>query len=151
MALNEQPHFMPYHDWGLVHPSGKIISGLAHPTAESHSELKEHVYWGLTDKERAEHPLDHYAEYADEHRQGMAFRTNNNVHSVGAALKGLKTLLKTLPSSTGEYQLDHVDGPYVMGPEKEIRRHLTILHNKLKNPPVEKTGVRTKSPVSVMA
>jgi hypothetical protein len=117
-----------YHDWGIIHPSGKVISGLANPDFRYHSDLKQHVAATRSAADKAKHPMSHFADYFDEKGAGLTFRTHDNKHSVGAAMKGLKKL----PSSTGVYHHSHeTTWSKKSGPEAMVRKHMADLHQKM--------------------
>jgi hypothetical protein len=121
--------YVNYHDWGLIAPSGKLVSGPKHPTARNHEQLKQAV-----EASHPKHNIHHYAEYADAKDHGLSLRTNHNSASVGAALKGLKTI----PSSTEMVHHEHdAPGPtgsvynHKSGSETQVRNHLKGLHATL--------------------
>ncbi len=97
--LKEQEHYGPYRDWGLVHPSGKIITGNDHPEAQDHGQLFRRTNTNPDDK------FTHYSRYYVTKKSGeLGIQTNHNKKSLGGAMKALD---KLPISHTGKIEHHH--------------------------------------------
>lgn len=81
------------HDWGVIHPkTGKLISGVNHPSATTHTHFKKELH--------KKNPDIHPGGYADyihyTSHEGLTTHTRSNN---GVAHHGLKKALKNLPAA----------------------------------------------------
>ncbi len=121
--LTEDPR-NGYHEWGIIHPSGKMVSGDNHPTATDHHQLLRSTI------QKGENPR-HYAQYAmDKSPEAMYLRTHHNKVSLGNAIKAYDKLPH---ASTKEVKHDHkrrLSDVYTVGHKEKVYNHLKQLHSE---------------------
>jgi len=122
-----------YTHWGIIHPSGRIISGDEHKTAKAHKDL---LKLATKDKKNGDHTANHYATYANVSdpnsmdNVGLAIRTHNNIHSLGAARKALSK--GSIPATNDKYtHTDLKDWSEVSGSKRKIANTITDLQKKV--------------------
>ena len=116
-----------YHSWGVIHPSGKIISGDAHPDALTH--------FGLTNKIKGKTPAQHFTHFIDhkiadsrgDDNHSLILYTNHNKKSLGGALKAYDKL-----PHNADNRVEHEHGEnvsYIKGHKAKVYNHLKQLHS----------------------
>ncbi len=127
--MNEVARTGSYSEWGIIHPSGKLISGDDHPTAKIHGDLEGHA------SKQYKIPRDHFARYytPDRHYDDhgyLALQTSNNKHSIGAAMKGFNKLPHSESNTVyHDHGLHSADTKYESGHKSKIYNHLKQLHS----------------------
>jgi hypothetical protein len=105
-----------YHDWGIIHPSGRIESGRDHPTAKEHTPLIQSAMRRRKDNGK----VSDYGTYSQEKKTGRLNLYTSSKTAVNGTIKAYSRLPHTASS---EVSHDHIPADY-----KQYRKELPANH-----------------------